>query len=146
MSLCTVDALADSIRLSDRGVRVNMVPDQHNGKSDHSIASATCNVRVNQRQVMLHFAATPFVHVDDSRIKNNAMLSATVSRQLGQIVVSPQAIADRTNISNDDEQATIAVGVSGNGRAQVQLQVGIDANNAHAGRHCTTVVMTVTAN
>lgn len=95
---------------------------------------------------MLHFAATPFAHVDDSSVQSDAILSATVSQQLGQITVSPQAAADQTNISDDDEQAAIEVGVSGNGRAQIQLQVGIDANDAHAGRHCTTVVMTVTAN
>lgn len=139
-------AFADSIRFSDRGVQVSMVPAERNGQSDHSVATAICNVQVNQRQVMLHISATPFVHLDDSSSQSDAVLSATLSRKLGRVAVSPQAVTDRTNISNGDDQASISLGVSGNGRAQVQLQVGIDANNAHAGRHCTTVMMTVTAN
>ena len=103
-------------------------------------------MQVNQRNAIMHFAATPFIHVDDNSIQSDVTLSLSTSRLQGKISVSPQAVADRTNIFNNDEEAAIAVGVSGNGRAQMQLQVGIDAGSASAGRHSTTVVITITAN
>lgn len=96
--------------------------------------------------MVMHLTANPFQHVEDSAVQSDAILSAAVTQTVGRLVVMPRLASDRTHIGSKDERAEISFGVSGNGRAVIEVQVGIDAKNTPAGRHHTTVVMTITSN
>jgi len=139
-----VDA-ADGIHVRSGGFRFDMVPVDPNATSSGPIAAADCVVRVQKKQALLHWATSPFVHVSNPELTSDAFLAATVTSQNGKIAVSPRRVIDRTNLSGGDDTAAIAMGVQGNGKAEIKLEVGIDEQGAAAGLHQTTVILTVTS-
>lgn len=139
-------AFAESPAAAFQGFHADLVPHQPSGESENTMASATCRVRGNLRSVVIHMAASPFQHVKDSTIQSDAVLSAALTRTVGRLVVTPRSASDRTRLGSKDEPAAIAFGISGNGRAEIEMQLAIDAKDAPAGRHRTTVVMTITSN
>ncbi|MFK8113658.1 MAG: hypothetical protein AB8B91_15760 [Rubripirellula sp.] len=137
-------AAGDGVHLGGNGLRVDMAPIEPNATSSSQRATAKCNVRINRREVVLHWATTPFVHTSYPEIQSDAYLSATLTQKVGQLSVSPERAVDHTDVDNGDERAAVAMGIQGNGKLQIDLEVGINDDNAVAGKHCATVTLTVT--
>ena len=133
-----------AMRLGSNGFRFQMIPVDPGGNSSDTVAVANCAVRINQRNVLLHWTATPFSHIDDPEIRSDAFLSAVVTDQIGRINVSPRKVIDRTNVNGHDHVASIAMGIQGDGDLKIRMEVGITDQYAAAGRHCADVVLTVT--
>lgn len=146
VSFVGADTLAAKIPLRGNGIRVQLNPDQNGGQSADSTASATCNLRLNQRNIALHFEASSFEHLEDSRIESDTLLEAFVSKKSGPIHVAPAQVTDQTDVSGGDHSAKVSVGAGGNGRAEIKLRIGMASVQPVAGKHCANVVMTITAN
>lgn len=140
---CLVSA-SGAVRLGGNGFRFQMVPLDPGGNSSGRVAVADCAVRVNQRDVLLHWTTTPFSHIDDPNVTSDAFLSATLISEIGQINVSPHRAIDRTDIAANDNNASVAMAIRGDGDLKIRMEVGIDDAHAPAGRHCADVVLTVT--
>lgn len=136
---------SSALHFGGNGFRVDMVPVDANATSTNRVTQANCDVRVNRRELVLHWSATAFNHTDYPDLESDVYLAATVTRKVGQLVASPNRSVDQSDIVNDDRDAAVAIGIQGNGKLSVNLEVGIDDANAAAGKHCATVVMTVTA-
>lgn len=134
----------DSINIGGKGFQVKMVPTDKNAISPGPVAEADCDVHVNKSDVILHWATRPFTHTTYPELTSDAVLAATVTQQTGKVAVSPSRIVDRTNISDRDNTAAIAMGIQGSGKLKIKLEVGIDNERAAGGKHSTTVVLTVT--
>ncbi|TWT53974.1 hypothetical protein Pla22_16080 [Rubripirellula amarantea] len=132
--------------VASHGVRVKLKADQPGGRSPGSIASATCDMRLNQRKVALHFQASTFEHIEDSRIESDSIIEAIVLSTSGTIQVYPTQATDRTNLSDGLTSASLSMGAAGSGTAAIKLNIGMADLYPVAGKHCATVVMTVTAN
>jgi len=135
----------DVVNIGSKGVRIKMVTKDKRGISSSRVAEADCDVRVNKGAAVLHWATSPFTHTTYPELTSDAILAATVMSQDGGVAVSPSRIVDRTNLSEGDETAAIAMGIQGSGRLKIDLQVGIDNPGAAGGMHSTTVILTVTA-
>ena len=132
------------MRLGGNGFRLQMTPVDPGGNSEKTVAVANCAVRINQRNVLLHWSTTPFSHVENPELRSDAFLSAVVTDRIGRVNVSPRQVIDRTNIANNDHVAAIAMGIRGDGDLKIRMEVGINDHQAAAGRHCADVVLTVT--
>lgn len=128
------------------GINIQFSPDQPNGNSETNAATATCLVKLNRRDLAVHFATGLFEHTEDADKKSNAVITANLVRKLGRLQVAPSVATDRTNRSSNDNEASVAVAISGSGIATLQVGIALDDSQATAGAHCATVVMTVTAN
>ena len=130
--------------VGDRGVRVSMTT-RDDGTSQTNSAISDWAIKSNVNQVVLHWKTTPFVYVDHDEYKSDAFIAAVVTDRFGPIQVSPQASQDQTRLADGDEEASVAMGLRGNGKVNIQLQVGIDGQDAVAGRHCANVTLTLTS-
>ncbi|TWU60454.1 hypothetical protein Poly51_07300 [Rubripirellula tenax] len=137
--------IGDISRLGGSGVRVDMTT-RSGGVSSGLIGGADCRVRVNQRAIVLQWTTSAFHHTELPEIQNDASISATVTGSLGVVQVSPRHAVARTNISNRKDEASVAMGIAGNGEVKVDLTVGIDGAQVVEGKHCATVVLTITGN
>jgi hypothetical protein len=150
IALLAIAALAsyvnasDGVRIGGSGMRIDMVPTDPNATSATTTATANCNVRLNKHEVVLHWESTPFTHVSRPEFASDAYLAATVTQKIGQLAVSPSRAVDHTDLADGDSNAAVAMGIRGNGKLSINLEVGIEDDNAVAGRHCATVIMTVT--
>jgi hypothetical protein len=140
-----VDA-SDGIHFGGNGFRLDMVPNDPDATSGTQVATATCEVKSSKGAVVLHWATSPFVHTALPEMQSDAFIAATVTRFVGKATVSPQRTIDRTDIAKGNDSAAVAMGIQGNARLSIQLEVGLENENAVAGKHCTTVVLTVTGN
>ena len=134
----------DGFRVGSSGVSVRMTS-RDSATSSTTAAVSDWSVRTNVNQVVLHWNITPFVHLDDDAIQSDAMIAATVTNSLGPLQISPSRVSDRTNLSGGDREASVAMGLRRNGKANIQLRVGIDDRHAVAGRHHADVTLTLTS-
>ena len=89
MVLSSLVSAHGAIRMGGNGFRLQMVPIDPGGNSSSRTAVADCRVRVNQRDVLLHWSATPFTHVDDSQVVSDSFLATTVTEGIrGKSVLS----------------------------------------------------------
>lgn len=141
---CSADA-DDSYRYggSGSGIRVDVV--RHDSGPLSGSASSDWHFRINRTQAILHWVAIPFAHADRPSFRSDAVLSAVVKNTTGPLQISPTAAQDRTALYSGDEEASIHMAAQGTGRATIELNVAIDGQHAAAGKHSTTVVLTVTA-
>ena len=133
-----------AINLGGNGFRLRLQPVDPSGNSGTAFAAARCRVRINQQNVLLHWAATRFTHVEQPELSTDAFLRTTVTREHGRVRVSPAKAQDKTDIAAGDDQAAIVMGIRGDGDLDIRMEIGIDASRAAAGRHCADVVLTVT--
>ena len=126
------------------GVLVRMTP-RDGGNSPTANAVSDWVIKSNVRQVVLQWKTTPFAHVDHDEIRADTVIAARVAETLGPVRVSFTHGSDRTHLDSGDDEASVAVGLRGNGKVNVQLQVGVDDRHAVAGRHSATVTLTLTS-
>ena len=132
------------VHIGGPGILIDLVPTDPNATSATTTATANCTVQLNQREILLHWETTPFTHVSHPEFTSDAILAATVTQKIGQLAVSPSQAVDQTDLTEGDSNAAVAMGIIGTGTLNINLEVGIEDDNAVAGRHDATVVMTVT--
>ncbi len=112
--------------------------------SDASIAASQWTVRLQQRNVLLQWRCIPFTYDADTKLKSDSSLSAQVVSIQGGAIVSPTSAFAKTSLLENKQQDAIQMAMRGTGKIDVLLNVGIDRENATAGKHSTTIELTVT--
>ncbi len=138
--------VGDGVRLGGNGLLVDMAAPVSSPSVAYPIATSDCVVRVNQRQVVLHWTTSSFQHLQHPEYQSDAAISAVLTSSIGQVAVSPQHIVNRTNLAKHQNQAGVAMSIAGNGQAKIKLSIKLEDDAPVAGVHCATVVLTVTGN
>ena len=109
------------------------------------MAGSDWTFRMNRQHALLHWSTVPFQHTEASDVRTDASIAVKVKKVRGRVSVEPSFAKDRTRLGNKQETADVMLTAAGAGIAIVELNVGIDNQFAPAGKHCTTVILSVTA-
>lgn len=125
-----------------RGYLISM---RHAPSTGSFAAVSNWNIRQQHGNLVLRWTCTPFHHVDDPSITNDAIISAHVTAVKGSIAATPSSDRDQTDIASNDRQASIDVQLQGTGKVDLDMHVELSDIHAAAGTHCSTVALTITA-
>ena len=124
------------------GIRIDVKHHDRNGMTPY--AGSDWILRLNHRETMMHWQATPFVHKQQGELETDATLLMQVKKEQGLIELMPKRSIDRSRIV-DGHDAAVTMYSRGAGRATVEMQVGIDDLDVAAGDYQTVVTLSITA-
>ena len=123
--------------------------DQTDNNQAFSKQRWTVKGNVSNGVVVTFVSATPFVHETNGTMRRDALLGLELAGKTGPADWTVTKAADATNISGNDNDASVAASSNGVGRANFDLSVTFvtgEFGTFAAGNYNLTVVGTVSAN
>jgi hypothetical protein len=130
-----------SFTFAQGGFRIDVEPLP--GQSSSFRSASNWSFRLQQRDLLMVWSCSPFVHSQDPKILTDAAMTANVITKQGPVSVGPMTATSTTAVSAGKDLALFDMHVQGTGKVDVRIDVTIDGESAAAGEHVATVKLTV---